>query len=581
AAFNYRDIEGIGINTGFNQLNGRLNLSQKALDDRLTLGLNVSATEKRSQLGFNQAFYYASIYNPTAPARWEDAAAGDYNADLDTKYGGYFQQENFDYFNPLAIAEQNINDATLKDLLVNVRGDFEIVDGLTYSLSYSQQKESDLFAEWYPSTSYFRGFNEKGFASRRTEDRSTELTETTLRYDMDFGNSSSLTLLGGYSYQEFTNESFQAQATRFITNDLNFNNLNFGQRAALGDPNAVFSGKDRYKVIGFFGRANVNIDDTYFLMASVRREGSTRFGAENQWGIFPAVSAGVDITKLADIGGVDQLKLRVAYGITGSLPPFSYLSQFLYSRQGNFYYNGAYTPAIGPTRNANPDLKWEQKGEFDAGLDFALMDYKLTGSLDFYNRKTNDLIYPVRVPQPPNFANTTWANLEDVALQSRGVELSLGYNYAKDAGFSWEPRVTFATYKTTLELEDAADATFKFFQGTDPVTYDFSTSPGAPGQNDDPTIGVFGGQELGQIVGPVYEGVADDGNWKFKDVNGDGLIETGLGQADRAVIGNGLPDFSLGLQNSFRFNKFDFSFFLRGDFGHDLVNMYRNFYETL
>ncbi len=580
AAFNYRDIDGIGINTGFNQLNGRLNLSQKALNDRLTIGLNVSATERKSQFGFTEAFRYATIYNPTAPARWADIqGSAKYNAELDAKYGGYFQQENFDYFNPLAIAEQGVNEGTLKDLLVNIRGDYEITDGLTASVSYSQQKESDIFGQWYPSTAYFRGFNDKGRAQRQTEDRSTELFETTANYTVDFGRNT-LQLLGGYSFQEFNTQRFNANATRFITNDLSYNNLNFGQMASLGDPNAVGSFQEEYRVIGFFGRANININDTYYLMASVRREGSSRFGEGNKWGLFPAFSAGLDISKLADISGVDNLKLRLAYGVTGAIPPQSYLSQFTYNRQGNFFYNGAFVPAIGPSRNGNPDLKWETKGEFDAGLDFALMDYKLTGSIDYYNRTTKDLIYFTPVPVPPNFAPRTWANLEDVALKSSGVELSVGYLHTNDK-FSWEPRVTFATFKTILDTLDVTNPTYQFFQGGNAVTYDFATSPGAPGQNDDPTIGVFGGSEIGQIVGPVFEGVDENGDWRFQDVDGDGTLEIGVGGDDRVVIGNGLPDFSIGFQNTFRFGNLDFSFFLRGDFGHDLVNMYRNFYEPL
>ncbi len=580
AAFNWRDIQGIGINTGFNQLNGRLNLSQKTLNDRLTIGLNISATERRSDFGFTEAFRYATLYNPTAPVRWSDIqGSAKYNADLDAKYGGYFQQENFDYFNPVAIAEQNINEGTSKDLLVNIRGDYELIDGLTASISYSRQKESDIYGQFYPSNSYFRGFNDKGLATRSTNDNSTELFELTGNYRMEFGNNA-LSILGGYSYQDFTFEGFSARATRFITNELTYNNLNFGQKAAEGDPGAVSSYKSAYKVIGFFGRVNLDINDTYYIMASLRREGSSRFGKENRWGWFPAVSAGVDLVKLTDIGA-DQLKLRLAYGITGSLPPDSYLSQFLYVRQGNFFFNGAFTPAIGPARNANPDLKWEQKGEFNAGLDFALMDYRLNGSIDYYSRVTKDLIFFVPVPVPPNFAPNTWANLEDVELTSRGVELSIGYTYSSGTNFSWEPRLTFATFKTVLDTVSAPNAKFKFFQGSEPVTYDFSTSPGAPGQNNDPTIGVFGGQEIGQIVAPVYTGPSPDGDWTFKDVDGDGQIEIGIGEDDRVVVGNGLPDFSLGLQNTFRFGDVDFSFFLRGDFGHDLVNMYRNFYEPL
>ncbi len=580
AAFNYRDIDGIGINSGFNQLNGRLNLSQRALNDRLTIGLNVSATERKSQYGYSEAFRYATLYNPTAPAKWADIKGSPlYSEALDTKYGGYFQQENFDYFNPLAIAEQSKNDGVKKDLLVNLRGDYEIINGLVASLSYSQQKESGLYGQWYPSNAYFRGFNDKGRASRFTEDLSTELFEATANYTLDFGKSS-LNLLGGYSFQEFNNQNFYAEATRFISNDLYYNNLNFGQKAALGDPDAVSSYQEEYRVIGFFGRANLNIDDTYYLMASVRREGSTRFGEGNKWGLFPAVSAGLDISKLADISGVDNLKLRLAYGITGAIPPSSYLSQFTYSRQGNFFYNGAFVPAIGPSRNANPDLKWETKGEFNAGLDFALLDYKLNGSIEYYSRTTKDLIYFTPVPVPPNFASRTWANLEDVALKSHGVELSVGYNYS-NSKFSWEPRLTFATFKTILDTLSVDNPKFKFFQGSQPRTFDSATSPGAPGQNNDPTIAVFGGSEIGLIYGPVYDGVDENGDWKFKDVDGDGVLEIGVGEDDRTVIGHGLPDFSIGFANTFRFGDFDFSFFLRGDFGHDLVNMYRNFYEPL
>jgi iron complex outermembrane receptor protein len=245
-------------------------------------------------------------------------------------------------------------------------------------------------------------------------------------------------------------------------------------------------------------------------MASVRREGSTRFGEGNKWGIFPAVSAGLDISRLADIQGVDNLKLRLAYGVTGAIPPSSYLSLPGYGRQGNFYYNGAFVPAIGPTRNANPDLKWETKGEFNAGLDFAFLDYKITGSFEYYNRVTKDLLYFTPVPVPPNFSNRTWANLEDVALKSSGIELAIGYNHTKN-NFSWEPRVTFATFKTILDTLDVENPTFQFFQGENPVTFDDATSPGAPGQNGDPTIGVYGGSEIGQIVGPVYVGPSDTG----------------------------------------------------------------------
>lgn len=574
ASFNFRDVDGVGLNTGFDQLNGRLNLTQKAMNDRLTIGLNVSATQRKAQYGFGEAFRYAVTYNPTAPITVPES-----DPSFD-QFGGYFQSVNFDYFNPVAIAEQNINEGIEKDLMVNLSGAYEIVDGLTAKVNYSLLQENDLLGQYSPFDSYWRGFNAQGIAQRRNEDRANELFEVTGLYDNSFG-STDLEVLLGYSHNQIGTENFQAFGREFISNATTYNNLGFGALAAQGDPNAVTSFKEEYKVIGFFGRAQVNIDDTYYLMGSLRQEGSTRFGENNKWGLFPAASAGVNVAKLIDAGGVDNLKVRVGFGQTGSLPPESYLSLFRYTQQGSFFFNGSFVPAFGPNRNANPDLKWETKTEINAGIDFAFMDYKLTGSLDFYNRTTNDLIFNVQVPVPPNFASRTWANLEDVELSSTGVELLLSYNHANaDKSFTWVPTVTFATYNTVLDLVDVADPTFQFFQSEDKFFQDVLTSPGAPGLNDNPTLAVIGGEEIGQIYGPVYSGVGDDGTWQFEDLDGDGTIEVGRGEDDNQVIGNGLPDFSIGFQNMFTFGNLDFSFFLRGDFGHDLVNMMRVFYEN-
>ena len=575
ASFNFRDVNGVGIGTGFDQLNGRLNLTQKALDDRLTVGLNVSATKRESDFGFEEAFRYATVYNPTAPVFFGPNST----SSLVDKYGGYYQSENFDNFNPVAILEQNSNTGERRDLLISLRGDYELVDGLKAGVFYSTQRTNLDNTEYYARNSYFRGFNDGGRAVRYSEDQTNDLFELTGNYNKSFGNTD-LDILGGYSYNEIGRDNFRAQASRFISDDTGADNLNFGNLAAQGDPNAVQSSRELYKVIGFFGRANLSIDNTYFLTATVRHEGSTRLGENNKWGTFPSVSAGINFANLADLPSVDNLKLRLAYGVTGALPPESYLSIFRYTRQGSFFFNGNFTPAFGPNRNANPDLKWERKTDINAGLDFALMDYKLTGTFDYYNSTTNDLIYFVGVPVPPNFAPNTWANLEDVELKNSGVELTLTYNMTNaDKSFSWEPTVTFGTYETILDTLDVDNAEFSFFQGGSEF-FDPLTTPGAPGQNNNAIIGVFGGQEIGQIYGPVYDGLNEDGSFRFVDIDGDGMIETGFGGDDTQVIGNGLPDFSLGFANTFRFNDIDFSFFLRGDFGHDLANMYRNFYES-
>jgi len=572
ASFNFRNIQGVGLKDGFRQLNGRLNLVQKALNDRLTLGINLSATNRKATYAFREAFRYAVTYNPTAPAFFD----ADDPSILRTKYGGYFQEENFDYFNPLAILEQSSNHGDIKELVMSARADYQLFEGFTASVAYSAQRESEHFGSFYDKDAYFRGFNNDGSASISSNDRLNELFEVTGNYTLGFGGNNVLTVLGGYSWQNNDNYNSNAGNGDFISNDLSFYGLGAGQnldrgRATLGN------GRDVYKVIAFFGRVNLNFNDTYYFMASARREGSTRFGEGNKWGIFPAVSAGVTLSNLVDIAGVDNLKLRVGYGETGAIPPNSLLSQRTYVERGSFFYNGSFVPAYGPDRNPNPDLKWETKGELNVGLDFALVDSKLTGSFEYYNRRTRDFIYPVNVPVPPNQASTTWANLEDVELNNSGVELSLGYLFGNKNGFSWEPRVLFSTYSTVLDtVEIDGESKFPFFQSGGQV-FDFSTSPGAPGLNNLPTMVVQGGQEIGQMWGYTFDRIGEDGNFVYKDLNGDGVIT----EADQSVIGNGLPDFSLSLNNTFTFGDFDFNFFLRGEFGHDLINSFRTFYEPL
>lgn len=579
ASFNYRDAEGVMLGSDFQQLNGRLNLSQKALNDRLTIDLNISATDKDASYGFTEALRYAMLYNPTAPVNFEST-----DSDFNT-WGGYYQATNFDYFNPVAIANQGTNLGSLKTLLISGKASYNIMDGLDVSAFVSRQKQNNIYGQFYRNDAYFRGIGRNGLANRSSEDITSNLFEMTANYSKEFGGSN-FSLLAGYSFNENFYENFGIEAGNFITNDLGFNALGSAQDIPNGLAN-VYGGKNSYRVIGFFGRATYSLDDTYFLNASIRREGSSRFGADNRWGNFPAVSAGVTLSNLFEAEAVDNLKLRVGYGVTGSLPGESYLSQLRFGTNSAFYYNGGYVPAYKPFFNENTDLRWETKGEFNTGLDFALLNYKLTGTFDYYNRVTSNLLYNVAVDASSNQADRTWANLADVELQNSGVELTLTYNMENDdKSFTWSPTLTFGSYNTVLNKVDApAGAEYVFFSSDAPA-FDFETSPGAPGLNNDPMVAVIAGDPIGQLWGLTYEGVDDNGNFIFANLNGDktwnGLdsIDASAGNSpDKSVIGNGLPTFSLGFANSFTYKNFDFGFFLRGDFGHDLANMYRTFYE--
>lgn len=564
AAFNYRDVNGIGQTSGFNQLNGRLNLSQKALNDKLTLNVNVSATDRTIQYMPYEAFRYANIYNPTAPV-YADASNP-----LATKYDGIYQIESFDYFNPVGIVEQSINDGKAKTMVISGKASYELMEGLTASAFVSRQKDTKLFGDYYNKEAYFRGRAGGGFAKRFTEDIASDLFEGTVNYNKSFGKLD-MTALAGYSYQDNTYESFGVEGTNFTFNSSTYNNI---QLANVSDIGNVYSNKNNYKVIGGFARVTANYDDTYFGMVSYRREGSSRFGANNKWGGFPAISAGVNLAKVTDIPSVDLLKVRVGYGETGGLPPNSYTSIQQYSVTAT---------SFGPSTelNANPNLRWETKGELNAGVDFAIMDYKLTGSVDYFNRVTRDLILNVPATLPPYLAPRIWANLEDVELQSTGLEFVLSYNHTNDdKSFTWTPTVTFGSYKSKLNVVDNPGAVFKFFASENKQVIDDKTSPGAPGQNNDAAATVIGNEPVGLIWGYQFDRFNDQGEYVYIAPDGSEFTSGELDIEKKQVIGNGLPAFTYGINNSFTYDDFDFSFFLRGDYGHDLANMYRAFYES-
>lgn len=555
ASLNYRDAEGVALNTGFDQLTGRLNLTQRAFDNRLRINFNLSNQIRNAQLGFDEAFRYATIYNPTAPVL--GGPEGD-------RFGGYWQELLFDYFNPVAILEQNDNERELKTTQINIDAEFEVIKGLKLGTRYSLQNINRLEGSYFRSDSFFRGFNLNGLARRDTDDFEAELFETTLAYDQKFGDLN-VAAIAGYSYQEFINEGFDAQGGNFISDEFSFNNLEASQDF-LDGTGSIDSYKDSSKLIAGFARVNLNYQDTYFLSASIRREGSTRFGENNKWGNFPAVSAGVDLSKLITKDYINNLKLRASYGITGNIPSNSYLSLLRFGPSSNFFFEGDFVPSFAPVSNPNPDLKWERKEELDIGVDFTLFDNRLNGTIDYYDRRTTDGIFNLPVSVPPNLFGNKFLNVGEI--KNAGVELSVGYTM--DIGkATYTPRFNFASYNAELVSLSSDGAGF----GENGVQ-DLSNL-GSPGQNR-PLIRVEEGQEIGQIIGLQFDGVNDDGTWRFVDQDGNGTINT----EDEVVVGNGLPDFEIGFNNTVNIGKFDINVFFRGTFGHDLINTNRAFYEA-
>lgn len=565
ASANYRNNQGVAITTGFSQFNVHFGLTQRALKDKLVLTIDANNTKRNSDFGWNDAFKYATIFNPTAPVKSTDPA-------YDLTGGGYFEQNFVDYSNPVAVLEQNTNKRVTKRNNINASATYEFVKGLKGSVRYAQENISYYNWVYLPKTSFYvrsflgvSGFARNGYAWKRDDESFNQLYENTLTYDGKINNLS-ISAVGGYSYQDFLYNGFYVQAGNFLTDAVSedFNSsLDFKNGLAYSD-----SYKNGSKLVAFFGRVNLNYNDIAFLSASLRREGSTQFGANNKWGMFPAVSAGLDVNKFLQVSAINNFKLRASYGVTGALPPRSYLSQLLYGPAGGsdrlFYANGIYSPSYAPTQNANEDLKWEKKAEFDMGVDFAAFGNRLTGTVDYYNRNTSDLIFNVTVPVPPYPTSTQYRNIG--TLKSSGVELMVAYDIIKNKEFTWNSSLNFSTYSVKLASlnKDLAGS----FVG--------ASNLGTPGQEQTQITRAVEGEKIGLLWGPVYKGIDKDGQYLFDDGTGKDTNSTFY----KTIIGYGLPKFEFGFTNTFHYKNFDFNFFLRGSIGHDLINTYRAFYEN-
>jgi len=563
-AGNLRKLDGILKTSGFDQFNTRLNINTKALNDKLSIDFSTSFTQRNQDFAFNEALRYAIIYNPTAPVMGADSPYP-FNA---PQFGGYFESLGlFDAFNPVSIINQNSNKGRRREFNYGVNLGYELLEGLTANFRLAQQNNTASTRTYYPTTSLFRGNAtspiRKGRADLFNSDSDFKLYEAYLTNTNQFGNTN-LTLTAGYSFQQSNYFGNSMSIGDFPNNDIDFiNNIETSQdlqNAGFITVNSDASPDE--KIIAFFGRANLSFDDAIFFNASVRREGSTKLGEANRWGWFPAAGVAVDLNKYIGSEAIDLLKFRVGYGVTGSLPRFNGLSKPIRSIVNGP--NGSVSTVL--QRAANPDLKWEAKGETNVGLDFG--SGRLKGSIDVYTRDIKDFILERTVDVAVYGVNKRFENAGK--LNTKGAELALNYDLIKGASTSYTTGVVLSTYKTILKEYV--------------IPQEMRANLGAPGQNGTNMVIVKEGQEIGQIWGPEFTGVDDKGNPTFADLNGDGQFVTGADKAlepnaDFRVLGKGIPSLELGWNNNLNVKGWTINAFFRGAFGHSLVNTFRAFYE--
>lgn len=546
ASVTYLNQKAIVINNDLQRYNANFTLSQKAMNDKLKIDLSLLATyEDWSDMSWNSSIWsYAYNLNPTMPV---------YNENDPAK--GYFQPYGFLEYNPVSELMLTDMDKSRNYSQGHLALSYEIIDGLSANVSGSLSRNS-FHSGFYTPASAESGRADHGSAVRTTSLDQMMLLEANVTYDQKFGKHKVNAVLG-YSWQKYMGENFSAANRDFATDAFSYNNLGAGLDLKVGD---VSSYKSSSKLISFFGRVTYDYDSRYYVTATLRRDGSSKFGANNRWGYFPSASVAWRISSekfMRNAHWMDDLKVRVSYGVTGNEAIGNYRTMAIYGDSGYYYDAGEWKTQYAPTQNENPNLRWERTAQLAVGLDFAFFKNRLYGSVEYYNKQTSDLLYTYPVPTPPYQYGTMMANVGKIS--NKGFEITVGGAPVVTRNFRWDASVTFARNVNMVEtLSNEEFTRDKVYLGQYAIT----------GLTETPSI-LESGHPVGTFYGAKCIGVDEDGILLYEDVNGDGKF---VYADDRTYIGNPQPDFTLNITSRFQLKNWFASFLLRGVFGNDIVN---------
>ena len=570
ANLNYASRQGIMKKSDFESFQGRIEVTHRMFDDKLKLKFGLFGKKNQMESTTNGGSFRGWVYgqatrrNPTDPVRNED---GTWNENV----------SKFEYENPLALlyeAEGNVKKTQLRD---NGNIVYNPIKDLTLSavFSYIRDNMNRGYGETLNHISALRD-GLAGWSSVGAYTKMEKLMELTAQYSKEIG-AHKFTVLGGYSYNETDFEELWIDNYGF-QDDYFCGWHNIGIGSALKDGKAnIGSKKTPTNLIGFFGRATYSFKNRYLLMGALRYEGASQlWGTDNAWGLFPSVSVGWRITEEAFMKNqkiFDDLKLRVGYGVTGSQPKNPFLGVAMLKYGSYAFVNGNWIQTIVPASNPNPDLKWEEKKETNIGLDFVSWGGRLSGSIDYYNRDVDGLIYEYGVPTPPNLYNKTMAN--GGTMRNRGVEVLVTVVPVQNKDFEWSTTGTFSL--NSNKLISLSGSIFKSdydYFNTGTVEYSGQVA-------DSHRVQV--GESIGNFYGFKVVDVDSEGRWIYEDRNGELVNYKDFTHApeDKHVIGNGLPKWYAGWNNTLRYKNFDLNVTMRGAFGFQIINGGRMNYENV
>ena len=561
ASLSYKNAEGIARTTNRNEIMAKIAAGQKALDGWLDLQYDLSYMHYRNDY-FCGDFKNAALLNPTYPVYDE------------TSPNGYFwRSDETGFTNPVENMNQKESYGSGNYFRGSVKATVNIkpVQGLKVS-GFAALEEGDNASFWYNSIINTDATGSEK-AGRSNNNSFNKLFEITADWNRSF-NGHSIAAVAGVSYQNFFYDESSLENKGFAAADV-MKYYKMGDGDATKQFMNMGSNRNSHTLIAQFARVNYNYKEKYLASASLRREGSSRFGVNHKWGLFPAVSlgwrvSGEDFMKKA--AWVDDLKVRAGFGVTGNDLGSDLRSVELLSNGGTFWYNGAYVYTYTVSQNVNPDIRWEKKYEYNLGIDYSLFKDRLYGSLDVYYRHTKDLLWDYEVPTPPYQYTTLLANAGK--MDSYGVELNISYIPVQTKDLTWvtTPTLSFNRNKIT-SLSDPSMG-FNYTETT-------SGGVGENGIMNTDTQILVEGQAVGTFYGYKFFGInPNTGIWTYlKPDQGDGVVrycdEATAVENDRQALGSAQPMFTFGWNNTVRWKNWDFTMFLRGVVGNKILNVTR------
>lgn len=562
-SFMAQDQKGIVIGDNRKDYSGRINARFNLFDGLVEVRANAQFREaERDNRNSSGIFKMAFGLNPTIPL-YDPENPSDYNV-----VGNGISGTSF---NPVADIMLRTKNGKDQWLLADATVKINLMKGLSLQGTVGIDKRQ--YQEYtYVSHDHKESIDNsrRGGASHKFSKDNRVSVEAYANYHRTFAEDHTLDVVAGYSFWQAGGESFSMSNYDFPVDGVGPWDMGVGSYLTDGRASMDSSKDPRERLLSLFGRANYSYKDRYMATVSFRREGSSKFGPNNRWGNFWAVSGGWRLSNEAfmrDIRWIDDLKIRLGYGVTGNNGFGNGYTTRMYTANDMWPTNGIWQPGYGSVRNINPDLKWEEKSELNVGFDFALFDNRLWGKFDLYYRQVNDMLYNVNAPMPPMVHDTVMKNIG--SLENRGWEFELGGDIVRSKNFRYTSSVRLSHNKTRINrLGDDG-----FF--LDEVTF---PSPGNPGT----AVRLQNGLELGQFFIYKYAGLDENGKWLIYDKNNeivpaiDGSTSNLIAE-NKHFVGNAIPKVILSWDHTFKYKNWDLSVYLRSWLDYDVfsqVNMY-------